>query len=177
MESFFVLLAALSFCVFLLPSQATVANAAGIETTNDTLAIIPAKDGTRTLDSSNGVDVHAQLLDGDSFVIKNNEVTLVNASGTNVAKITVTLPVGKKVVFNSTTSTLRIVNSSSFGLMSANGCTNNKWAQWLVRVSGDLLVCTPAAIAATGVSAGVAEAFVAAGCAGGVEALVTWISC
>ena len=140
-------------------------------------AIIPAKDGTRVLDSSNGVDVHARLLDGDSFVIKNNEVTLVNASGTNVAKITVTLPADKKVVFNSKTSTLHIVNASSFGLMSVNGCTNNKWVQWLIKVLGDGLVCTPAAIGAAGISSGIAAAFVAAGCAGGVDALVTWISC
>ena len=140
----------------------------------DTLAIIPAIDGARTFDSASQWGIHANLQEGDTFAITDGTIILINKNNVPIAEITVNLPANTKVTFNPTTNYLQIVPTMP---TTRAGCTDSKWAQWLIRTFGDVFVCTPAALAAMGISAGIASAFVAAGCAGGIEALVTWVSC
>lgn len=160
-----------------LSPPAVAAESAGVGSLSSTLAIIPAVDGTRTL-KSDGVNIYANLLPGDTFIIKDGTATLANDKGTDIASVTVNLPAGRKLIYDQTTKTLKMTVVRSAGVMlRRRNCTNDKWVKWIVRVFGNGFVCTPATLAAAGLTGPVAVAFIASGCAGGVEALVTMMSC
>ena len=160
-----------------LSSPAVAAESAGVGSLSSTLAIIPAVDGTHTL-KSDGVNIYANLLPGDTFIIKDGTATLVNDKGTDIASVTVNLPAGRKLIYDQTTKTLKMTMVRSAGVMlRRRNRTNDKWVKWIIRVFGNGFVCTPATRAAAGLIGPVAAAFIASGCAGGVEALVTMMSC
>lgn len=126
-----------------------------------------------------GEGLKLTLHEGDKVKVSGDTATLVDKDGKEISSIQAEVPEGYTLEFDSSTNILKPVSkmSNASGDRAAKvSCTNNKWAKWFVRGTGDMLVCVPATIGASAVS-GPEGIAVAAGCGVGVEGLVTAISC
>lgn len=147
------------------PATASATELSGMSQTAAGRTVSVAADGR-------GLDLN--LLEGDQVNVQGNTATIVDADGTSVATIEVKPPEGYKLAYISRKQYLTVVSTSPFR---ARGCTNNKFAQWLVGATGAVLVCVPLGFGVGGLTAGIGGALAGGLCAAGADGLKTWVSC
>lgn len=126
----------------------------------------------RVLDASSLKGIKLSLADGDTVVTESDSFRIIDSAGNTVIGLATQLSSGQRVAYDASTKTIYIETTASNGLRSCN-----PWAKWIVQTWGDLGVCTPAALGALGLGGGIVSAFVAAGCHGGISALLTLMGC
>lgn len=123
-------------------------------------------------DDGRGLDLN--LLEGDTVEVEGDTAIIRNTNGSPVATIEATPPQGYKVAYDSHNHHLTVIPDTPFR---RRGCTNNKFAQWLVGTGGALMVCLPLGLGVGGLTAGIGGAVAGAVCTAGADGLRTWVSC